>query len=177
MDSTNHQLPLIVVDGNQDDRYGAQQPVIVPSTACVWVMILYITIATIMFAEWEHWNYLDSAYFVTTSLMKIGLGDFVPGTSASGRTGPVTQETSNTDSNANQTKLVINFLFLLIGMGLVAMCYYLMREEVKMKMRQLKEEIKTRCSSSSSSDSIYPAEKNPARSYNNRPMTRNVQNI
>ena len=42
-------------------------------------MIVYITIGTVMFAEWEGWNYIDSVYFCVTSLAKIGFGDFVPG--------------------------------------------------------------------------------------------------
>ena len=44
-------------------------------------MIAYLLIGTIMFAEWEQWNYLDSLYFCFTSLTKIGFGDFVPGAS------------------------------------------------------------------------------------------------
>jgi hypothetical protein len=122
-------------------------------------MVLYITVATITFAEWEQWNYLDSAYFVATTLMKIGLGDFVPGTSR-GAAGKTSDAGAGLSSEANQTKLVINFLFLLIGMGLVAMCYYLMREEVKMKVAELKDEVKSRCrhmdtSSSSGSGSQH----------------------
>ena len=45
--------------------------VLVPSTACIWVMLGYLTMGTIMFAEWEDWNYLDSAYFCVTSLLKV----------------------------------------------------------------------------------------------------------
>ena len=43
----------------------------VPSTACVWVMVVYLLVGTIMFAEWEGWNYLDSLYFCVTSLCKV----------------------------------------------------------------------------------------------------------
>jgi potassium channel subfamily K protein len=42
-------------------------------------MSVYLLIGTILFAEWEDWNYLDSVYFCVTSLLKIGLGDLVPG--------------------------------------------------------------------------------------------------
>lgn len=42
-------------------------------------MSFYLLVGTIMFAEWEGWNYLDSIYFCVTSLLKIGFGDFVPG--------------------------------------------------------------------------------------------------
>ena len=45
--------------------------VLIPSTACIWVMLFYISMGTIMFAEWEQWDYLDSAYFCVTSLLKV----------------------------------------------------------------------------------------------------------
>ncbi len=45
-------------------------------------MVSYLLLGTVMFAEWEKWNYLDSVYFCVTSLLKIGFGDFVPGTQA-----------------------------------------------------------------------------------------------
>ena len=50
-----------------------------PSATCLWVMIIYLIIGTILFAEWEGWSYIDSVYFCVTSLAKIGFGDFVPG--------------------------------------------------------------------------------------------------
>lgn len=104
--------------------------IIVPSTACLWVITAYIMVGTIMFAEWEKWNYLDSAYFCVTSLCKIGIGDFVPGANI-------------LDSQSGkQTKLAINFVYMLLGMGLVAMCYNLMREEVRVKMNEIREDMR-----------------------------------
>ena len=44
-------------------------------------MTIYLIAGTIMFAEWEGWNYLDSLYFCFTSLAKIGFGDLVAGAS------------------------------------------------------------------------------------------------
>lgn len=107
-------------------RTGGQR-VIVPSTACLWVIFGYILAGAITFAEWENWNYLDSAYFCVTSLCKIGIGDFVPGVKGFG------------SSEDSQLKLVINFVYLLLGMGLIAMCYNLMREDVRVKARELRE--------------------------------------
>ncbi|CAH0754911.1 unnamed protein product [Bemisia tabaci] len=106
---------------------GAASRVIVPSTACLWVLAAYVAGGTIMFAEWENWSYLDSSYFCVTSLCKIGIGDFVPGASI-------------LDARS-QTKLVINFVYLLLGMGLIAMCYDLMREDVNVRVRKLKSDI------------------------------------
>lgn len=104
--------------------------IIVPSTACLWVISFYVLTGTVMFAEWENWNYLDSTYFCVTSLCKIGIGDFVPGANIM------------ESRDGSQTKLVINFIYLLLGMGLVAMCYNLMREEVRVKMRELREDMR-----------------------------------
>lgn len=110
-----------------------EEVIIVPSTACIWVMIFYMTTGTIMFAEWEQWQYLDSCYFSFTSLAKIGIGDFVPGFG-----GDIGTEASK-DS---KTKLMINFMYLLIGMGIIAMCYTLMKEEIMLKLRALEQDIK-----------------------------------
>ena len=110
---------------------GWEEPsILVPSTACIWVMIFYMAFGTIMFAEWENWSYLNSCYFSFTSLAKIGIGDFVPGIGLHG----------NTDDNA--TKLIINFMYLLVGMGLIAMCYTLMKEEFLLKINTVNEEFK-----------------------------------
>lgn len=94
------------------------------------MLLLIFSGGTIMFAEWEKWDYLDSAYFCVTSLCKIGIGDFVPGSNI------------QASQSGNQTKLVINFVYLLLGMGLIAMCYNLMREEVKVKMQEVKKDMK-----------------------------------
>lgn len=107
-----------------------RKKIIVPSTACLWVISFYILVGTIMFAEWEEWNYLDSTYFCVTSLCKIGMGDFVPGTKA------------KDSRSSSQTKLIINFVYMLLGMGLIAMCYNLMREDVRVKARELKEDVR-----------------------------------
>lgn len=107
-----------------------KKKVIVPSTACLWVISFYIASGTITFREWEQWGWIDSVYFVAISLCKIGFGDIVPGA-------PVFN-----DDKQVQSKLYINFIFILFGMGLVAMCYKLMREEVREKFREMKEDSK-----------------------------------
>lgn len=107
-----------------------RKKIIVPSRACLWVISFYILTGTIMFANWEQWNYLDSVYFCVTSLCKIGMGDFVPGA-----------HIMDTHTLKN-TKLAINFVYMLLGMGIVAMCYNLMREDVKVKMQEMKEDMR-----------------------------------
>lgn len=97
--------------------------IIVPSTACLWVIGGYVATGTVMFAQWEGWPILDSCYFCVTSLCKIGIGDFVP------------------KAKILDSKIVINFIYILLGMGLIAMCFDLMREDVRVKVRNLKTDI------------------------------------
>lgn len=108
-------------------KTGVKRKIIVPSTACLWVMAFYCIGGTVMFANWEEWSYTNATYFVITSLCKIGFGDFFPGSAS---------------KEGQEIKLIINFVFILFGMGLVAMCYKLMREEVLEKIREIKEDAK-----------------------------------
>lgn len=117
-------------DGEDSELNLPAKKVIVPSTAGLWVICLYVAGGTIMFAEWEGWDYLDSVYFCVTSLCKIGFGDFVPGANIADSQG------------GKQTKLAINFVYVLFGMGLVAMCFNLMREEVREKMAEMREDMR-----------------------------------
>lgn len=107
---------------------GLQKRIIVPSTACLWVIFAYVVTGAIIFGTWEQWDFLDSVYFCVTSLCKLGLGDFVPGANIAA------------SNHGNQTKLVINFGYILFGLGLVAMCYNLMREEIREKVKEVRED-------------------------------------
>lgn len=114
----------------EDGEMQPKKRITVPSTACLWVISFYTLSGTIMFGAWEKWNYLDSTYFCVISLCKIGFGDFVPGANITDFAG------------GSHLKLVINFIYVLLGMGLVAMCYNLMSEDVKVKVRELRQELK-----------------------------------
>ena len=112
-------------------------------------MIVYLLVGTIMFAEWEGWNYLDSIYFCVTSLTKIGFGDFVPGSSENkildlNHSKDEEAEVSATSSEVAQIKLVITFVYILLGMAIEAMCYHLLKEEVVLYLRKLKESVSKR---------------------------------
>ncbi|CAG9857944.1 unnamed protein product [Phyllotreta striolata] len=103
---------------------------IVPSSACVWLMVGYLLAGAATFGPWERWDFLDSVYFCATSLCKIGVGDFVPGANYF----------SSSTSEGNQTKLVISYVYIFFGLGLVAMCYNLMREEIGERVKNAKED-------------------------------------
>ncbi|XP_045465237.1 TWiK family of potassium channels protein 12 [Harmonia axyridis] len=109
----------------QDENQPSKR-ILVPSTACLWVISGYILFGTVMFAQWEKWSFLDSSYFCITSLCKLGFGDLVPG-NLSSKTG-------------SQLRLVMNYFYMFFGQGLVAMCYHLMSEEVRIKMKEMSED-------------------------------------
>lgn len=102
--------------------------VIVPSTACLWVLFAYVATGTAMFSSWKSWSVMDSAYFCVTSLCKIGIGDFAPDNILS-------------PTGGDPTRLVFTFVYLLFGMGIIAMCFDLMKEDVTVRVRKLKTDI------------------------------------
>ena len=63
------------------------------------------------------------------SLTKIGFGDLVPGT-------------SHPEAAMHEVKLVVNFLYILLGMAIVAMCYYLLKEEVGVKLNLMQNKVR-----------------------------------
>lgn len=111
-----------------------KKKIIVPSTACIWVLFSYILLGSIMFTYLDDWEFLNSMYFCVTSLCKIGMGDFVPETSTNATLPAILKSEKN-------TKLIINFVYILFGMGLVAMCYELMREDIRDKIKEVKEDV------------------------------------
>ncbi|XP_031640476.1 TWiK family of potassium channels protein 12 [Contarinia nasturtii] len=121
-------------DGSMPNR----KKIIVPSSACVWVMSVYILLGAGMFSYLESWDFKNAVYFCVTSLCKIGIGDYVPGTSINATipffTNPDTQ-------SENHTKLIILFTYILFGMGLVAMCYQIAREDIRVKIKEITEDV------------------------------------
>lgn len=122
-------------DVDYDDDYATtkKKKILVPSTACIWVLFFYIILGSLMFTYLDDWEFLNSMYFCVTSLCKIGMGDYVPETSTKATLPAILRSGKN-------TKLIINFVYILFGMGLVAMCYELMREAIRNKIREVKED-------------------------------------
>lgn len=88
----------------------------------------------------EGWSLKNGAYFCVTSLCKIGIGDFVPGTSTNA-TIPFVRFTNTDTQSENHTKLIINFVYILFGMALMAMCYQLAREDIRVKINEITEDL------------------------------------
>lgn len=123
-----------------DDGLSTRKKVIVPSSACVWVMFFYILLGSAMFSYLERWNFKNAVYFCVTSLCKIGIGDFVPGTN-SDTLSDIFRFTNSDTQSENHTKLIINFVYILFGMALVAMCYQLAREDIRVKIKEITEDL------------------------------------
>jgi hypothetical protein len=96
----------------------------VPISVSFLLIAGYILSGAVLFTLWEtNWDYLEGTYFCFITLTTIGFGDFVPGTTE--------------DAWNNQQKLVLCALYLLFGLALIAMCFDLMQEEVRNKVRRL----------------------------------------
>ena len=116
-----------------------------PSATCLWVMIIYLIIGTILFAEWEGWSYIDSVYFCVTSLAKIGFGDFVPGRTDRNVLNLELDENIMVDPELIQIvqiKLVITFIYILFGMAMVTMCFHLLKEDVMESIKRMQDAIR-----------------------------------
>ena len=105
--------------------------VTVPITSCLLVLLTYLVLGAMVFAHWEDWTYLDGAYFCFISLMTIGFGDFVPGKSYI-----YNFDETIPESEAN-AKLVLGAVYILLGMGIIAMCVNLMQEKIITEVRRL----------------------------------------
>ncbi|XP_029051178.2 uncharacterized protein LOC114879924 [Osmia bicornis bicornis] len=85
----------------------------VPIWLCVFLVVSYIFGGAFLFSAWEHWPFLDSAYFCFITLTTIGFGDFVPAYKLDAHKG-----------------IAVCSLYLLFGIALLAMSFNLVQEEV-----------------------------------------------
>lgn len=90
----------------------------IPISLCLLIILLYICCGALMFNRLEGWSFLEGSYFCFTSLGTIGFGDLVP--SGGNASSHLLEELS----------LCACSLYILAGMGLMAMCFNLMEDEV-----------------------------------------------
>ncbi|XP_014479169.1 PREDICTED: uncharacterized protein LOC106746744 isoform X3 [Dinoponera quadriceps] len=93
-------------------------PVRIPISLCLVIMLVYICGGAVMFNRLEGWSLLEGGYFCFTSLGTIGFGDLMP----TGRNAP--------SPTLEELSLCACSLYILAGMGLIAMCFNLVQEEV-----------------------------------------------
>ncbi|XP_043251133.1 potassium channel subfamily K member 18-like isoform X1 [Colletes gigas] len=90
----------------------------IPISLCLVIMLIYICGGAVMFNRLEGWSLLEGGYFCFTSLGTIGFGDLMPvGRNAASAT-------------LEELSLCACSLYILAGMGLIAMCFNLVQEEV-----------------------------------------------
>ncbi|XP_032666932.1 uncharacterized protein LOC116842199 isoform X4 [Odontomachus brunneus] len=94
-------------------------PVRIPISLCLVIMLVYICGGAVMFNRLEGWSLLEGGYFCFTSLGTIGFGDLMP----MGRNAP--------SATLEELSLCACSLYILAGMGLIAMCFNLVQEEVQ----------------------------------------------
>ena len=41
-------------------------------------MVSYLSIGTLIFADWEQWDWMTASYFSFITLTSVGFGDYVP---------------------------------------------------------------------------------------------------
>ena len=119
----NHQSSQLAFleDSYDIDDLGDSGKVTVPIYVCLIIIAGYIFAGSVLFTLWEDWDYLTGSYFCFVTLSTIGFGDIVPG--------------MQMDAWASHQKLVLCALWLAFGLSLLAMCFNLMQEEVKEKVK------------------------------------------
>jgi hypothetical protein len=108
-----------VVDDNEDlNNPDENEKVSVPLTITMIILTGYIFLGAIIFYKFESWDLVAAAYFCFITLSTIGFGDYVPGQNA------------DTAANTATLQLIVTFIYILLGMSILAMCFDLMQEEI-----------------------------------------------
>ena len=71
-----------------------------PPIVAILITVVYIFCGAVMYKLWEDWTYLEAFYFVFVSISTIGFGDVLP---------------------EHPTYFLASFIYLLVGLSLVAM--------------------------------------------------------
>lgn len=93
----------------------------VPMLLIFFILLFYISLGTIIFAVWEDWSVIDGAYFCFVTLSTIGFGDLVPLRTFRGP----------------ELQLFACFLYLLLGLVLVAMTFTVVENQLMWKCRRV----------------------------------------
>lgn len=107
--------------GDDLDGNGEEALLQVPMLLIFLILLCYISLGTIIFAVWEDWSVIDGAYFCFVTLSTIGFGDLVPLRTFRGP----------------ELQLVACFLYLLLGLVLVAMTFTVVENQLMWKCRRV----------------------------------------
>src|SRR5271156_5379891 len=96
-----------------DEQEVRKRPV--PIWLCILLVLSYIVGGAFLFANWEGWKLLDSAYFCFVTLTTIGFGDYVPAQKV---------------KRDVEVSIALCSIYLLFGISLLAMSFNLVQEQV-----------------------------------------------
>ena len=106
----------------EDEGEDGEEPALqVPILLIFLILLCYISLGTVIFSVWEDWSVIDGAYFCFVTLSTIGFGDLVPLRTFRGP----------------ELQLVACFLYLLLGLVLVAMTFTVIENQLMWKCRKV----------------------------------------
>ncbi|CAD5221152.1 unnamed protein product [Bursaphelenchus xylophilus] len=80
--------------------------------ASVLVFVIYLLLASYIYSVMAQWDYFTSFYFTFSSVALIGFGDVYP---------------------SDPRIILANMVFIVIGVVLFSMCYFILQEEIRVK--------------------------------------------
>lgn len=101
-------------NGPENDRQLTVQLLIT-----VFIVLAYLFSGATMFYYLQNWSYVDAIYFCFTSLTTIGFGNLDPG--------------DDVGQVATDIKIVLCYIYLTLGMAIIAMCFNIMQEVILKK--------------------------------------------
>jgi hypothetical protein len=112
-------------DDSSDDTNNARQ---VPPSILAATLIVYIVLGALIFQYYEKWSLMESIYYVVTSLLSIGFGDYVPGQ-------------QHDDPNV-VFKFLIMITYFLFGLAMIGMVVRLAQDTATKSVEKLTAKLK-----------------------------------
>ena len=110
-------LLCTVEDDDDDDEDEEIEKVSVPLTITMGLVAGFIFMGSVLFAVWEGWDWLSSAYYCFVTISTIGFGDLVPGSEGFRTT-------------ADNLKMIAAAAYIVFGMAIMSMAFNLIQVDL-----------------------------------------------